>query len=137
MIDVMNDDAFLAAFEACTIPNHAFRHREHVRVAWLYLRRDGREAGEEAVVHGIQRFAAAHGATGLYNDTLTRFWVRLIAHHIDLAPSIESFDGFIARFQPLLDTGLTYRHYSRELLSSDAAKRQWANPDIRSFPWAR
>ena len=26
---------FLARFEAATIPNSAFRHRDHLRMAWL------------------------------------------------------------------------------------------------------
>jgi hypothetical protein len=136
MVDLLDDRTFLAAFEACAIPNHAFRHREHVRMAWLYLRRDGAEQGEQKVVDGIQRFAAAHGATQLYNDTLTRFWARLIQHHIDLDASLADFNAFITRYPRLLDSGLAFRHYSRDLLFSEPARRQWLDPDLRPFPGA-
>jgi hypothetical protein len=35
----MTDDAFLSAFEACTLDPQHFNHRGHVRLAWLYLQR--------------------------------------------------------------------------------------------------
>ncbi len=35
----MTDAEFVAAFESCALPAQAFRHRDHVRLAWLYLRR--------------------------------------------------------------------------------------------------
>jgi hypothetical protein len=35
----MNDDEFLATFEACTLSNQEFHHADHVRLAFLYLRR--------------------------------------------------------------------------------------------------
>ena len=34
----MNDRAFIDAFERCALPNGSFHHRDHVRLAWLYLR---------------------------------------------------------------------------------------------------
>ena len=33
----LSDAAFLAAFEACTLAAGAFRHYDHIRLAWLYL----------------------------------------------------------------------------------------------------
>ena len=40
------------------------------------------EAGA-AVADGIRRFAAARGQDRLYHETLTRFWVRIVAHCAD------------------------------------------------------
>ena len=74
------DDEFLRAFFGLTLPNSEFHHRDHLRLAWLAVRRHGPDAAEEAVVGGIQRFAAHHGHITLYHDTMTRFWVRLVAH---------------------------------------------------------
>ncbi len=31
------DEEFRQSLERCTIPNHAFRHRDHLRLAWIYL----------------------------------------------------------------------------------------------------
>ena len=32
------DDEFRRSFERCEIPNDEFRHRDHLRLAWIYLR---------------------------------------------------------------------------------------------------
>jgi len=58
---------FLSAFEVGEIPNAGFRHRDHLLMAWLYLRRDGTERGSESIVAGIKRFAAAKGVPEKYN----------------------------------------------------------------------
>jgi len=36
----MTDDELITCFEAQQDPPGGFHHREHVRVAWVYLRRD-------------------------------------------------------------------------------------------------
>ena len=35
----MTDDEFAAALEALTLPPSGFRHADHVRLAWIYLKR--------------------------------------------------------------------------------------------------
>ena len=34
----MTESEFVAAFEDASLPETAFRHRDHVRLAWIYLR---------------------------------------------------------------------------------------------------
>ncbi len=85
----MDDAQFLAAFESAAIPNAAFRHHAHLRMAWLYVRRDGPEVGAARIREGIQRFAAAHGLPHLYHETVTGFWTRLMAHAVDAFPELD------------------------------------------------
>jgi hypothetical protein len=86
-----SDREFLPAFEAATIPNAAFRHHDHLRMAWLYLRRDGATLGAARVHAGLRRFAAARGVAHAYHETLTAFWTRLMAH------AVETLDSPVAR----------------------------------------
>src|ERR1043165_6844264 len=37
--DDMTDDDFVRAFESYELPPDSFRHKQHLRLAWLYLRR--------------------------------------------------------------------------------------------------
>jgi hypothetical protein len=130
----MNDQEFLAAFEAGTLPPHEFPHRAHIRMAWLVLRRDGWEPGFENIRAGIQHFAGAHGATRKYHESITRFWALLVLHAISLDPGISDFEAFAAAYPHLLDTRIIARHYSRDLLGSDAARHTWVEPDLEALP---
>ena len=76
----MTDQEFLHAFESGRIPPAEFHHRDHLRLAWVQVRKLGAEQAAGAVAEGIGRFAGAHGQHRLYHETLTRFWVRIVAH---------------------------------------------------------
>jgi hypothetical protein len=129
-----DDQAFLRAFEAGTLPNAAFHHRDHLRLTWLYLRRDGPEVGAERLIDGLRHFAAAHGAADRFHLTLTRFWIRLVQHLMEVFPGVRYFEDLLAAFPPVADKALVYRHYSSARLSSPAARQGWVGPDLRPLP---
>jgi hypothetical protein len=129
-----DDSAFLAAFESGSVPNSAFHHRDHIRLAWLYLRRDGPEAGARNVSNAILRFATAHGAAGRFHVSMTTFWVRLVQHVMSTVPGMRTFDELMCAFPLLADKQAVYRHYSRDLLNSPAARQTWLAPDLRPLP---
>jgi hypothetical protein len=54
---LLPDDEFLRAFFGLTLSNSEFRHRDHLRLAWLAVRRHGAGVAEEVVTAGIRRFA--------------------------------------------------------------------------------
>ena len=43
------DEQFLAAFEAGQIANQNFHHRDHLRLAWIQVRRLGLDRASDAV----------------------------------------------------------------------------------------
>lgn len=85
------------------------------------------------MTRGIQHFAAHHGSADRYNDTMTRFWVRVIGLGISRHAEL-TFEELPAAEPHLLDKSLPFRHWSRERMDSDAAKRQWVEPDLRPVP---
>ena len=127
---MLSDAAFLEAFEAGTLG--PFHHRDHLRMAWLYLRADP-EAAEERVLDGLRHFAAVTGASSLFHDTLTRFWVRFV-RHVAEAGGAATFDDLFTIFPRLMDQSLPERHYRRETLWSPAARQSWVGPDLLPLP---
>jgi hypothetical protein len=125
----LSDDEFLAAFHSCRLTTAEFRHADHLRLAWLHLRREPLEQALASVRAGIQAFAAFHGATGLYHETITQAWVRLVATHDE-----PSFSAFLSANESLLNKDLLHRFWSPELLASEAAKREWVPPDRQPLP---
>jgi hypothetical protein len=126
----VSDEQFLQAFEDGTLPKDDFTHAAHVRLAWICLRRDGFEAGSARVIRGIRAFAALHGATGLYHETVTRAWLALVAAADDRAPS---FEAFLAAAPQLRGRALD-RHYAPETLASDDARSRFVAPDREPLP---
>jgi hypothetical protein len=127
----MTDQEFLDALESGRLFPADFHHRDHLRLASLYVNRLGLEAGAAAVAGAIRRFAGAHGHHSHYHETLTRFWVRIVAH-----ASQASFDATLARHPMLLRKDLPLQHWSRETLYGDAAREAWVQPDLMPLPFA-
>ena len=129
------DDAFLNAFRACQLPPGAFNHRNHLRVAWLHLRRFPLDEAIERTCSGIAQYAAHLGATDRYHRTLTEALIRLMAH-AGASDTSLSFADFLARTPAL--TGdcrtLIARHYSPELLSRPEARYNFLAPDRHPLP---
>jgi hypothetical protein len=131
----VTDDEFLRAFFSLSLPNAAFHHRDHLRLTWLVVRRDGAAAAYGLVSAGIRRFAEAHGHADRYHETLTGFWVRMVAHAAVDALGIEDFNDFVRSYPLLLDPQLPLRHWSREVLFGAAARAAWLEPDLLSLPF--
>jgi hypothetical protein len=129
------DHAFVEAFHAGQIANQNFHHRDHLRLAWVQIHRLGLDNASEAVTAAIRGFAAHHGSADRYNDTLTRFWLRVMAAGIGRHPEM-TFDQLLAAEPHLLDKTLPFRHWSRERLTGPEAKRAWVDPDLAQLPVA-
>jgi hypothetical protein len=132
---MLSDDEFLHAFFGLTIANSEFHHRDHLRLAWLAVRRHGVVVAEDVVAAGIRKFAAHHSHGPAYHDTMTRFWVRLVGHAVSDRPEIVDFDEFLATYPLLLDKNIPLRHWSREAMFGAAARAAWRDPDMAALPF--
>jgi hypothetical protein len=72
--------ALVSAFENATIPASEFTHAAHIAVALSYLDSFPPEEALRRMREKIRFFAAHHGVTNLYHETLTTFWIRLLKH---------------------------------------------------------
>lgn len=130
----MEDREFLELFHAGSLPSEEFRHRGHLRLAWLVLSRHRRDEAESIVAREIWKFAVSNGASGRYHNTLTHFWVRLVAHAMENAPEAGNIDALLAVFPFLLDKNLPYRHWRGETFNSEQARAGWAEPEVVPLP---
>jgi hypothetical protein len=127
-------DPDLLTLERIMRSRGGFGHREHLELAWSFLRRYPVEVAASSVVSAIRHVAGLHGGLDRYHETRARAWVRLVALHIDSAGAGDSFDAFIAVNRGLLERGLLERHYSPALLRSERARAAWTEPDLRALP---
>ena len=134
MNGIMTDDEFVRGFEGCVLASDAFHHRDHVRLAWIYL---GRYPALEALarfVEGLKRFATFHSHPGLYHETITWAFLFLIHERMADAPDGEAWEEFAARNPDLFawKPSILDRYYDPETLRSDRARRVFVLP-LREF----
>jgi len=132
----LSDDDFIARFEDCTLPNSAFHHRDHVRLAWLYLRREPPLSALTRFVESLKRFAHANGHDGLYHETITWAYLFLVHERMATGPEGETWEDFAARNPDLLTwrPSILGAYYREETLASELARRVFLMPDKPAQP---
>lgn len=128
----MTDAELLAGFEDGSL--EPFHHPDHVRVAWLYLRREPLLAAANRFVADLHRFATAKGQPGLYHETITLAFLFLIRERMLAAE--EPFEDFAARNPDLLrwKPSALDRYYRPETLASERARAAFLLPDRLAQP---
>ncbi|MGD9906047.1 MAG: hypothetical protein AB7U83_21455 [Vicinamibacterales bacterium] len=125
-----DDQARVDAFRAGTLGTDAFHHRDHVRMAWLYVHAHGLEPAVARFTADLRAFAAAKGVPGLYHATITVAYLALIAERIAATPD-RSWEAFAAAHGDLLrwKPSILDDYYSAERLWSEAARARFLLPD--------
>jgi hypothetical protein len=127
----MTDQELLEQFERGTLPNECFHHREHVRVAFLYLSEYPVLEALQAFSNALRRFAAVHGKPQLYHETITWAYIFLIRERMARAGTRQSWDEFASCNADLLTwgNGLLQEYYRQETLATDLARTIFIFPD--------
>jgi hypothetical protein len=125
------DADLLASFESGTLEPALFRHAVHVRVAWLYLRRDPLARALERFAADLRRFAARAGKPDLYHETTTWAYFALIRERMEDSGADHSWERFAAANPDLLThrPSVLERYYTKRTLGSERARRTFVLPD--------
>jgi len=134
----VNDDEFIRQFEEHSFPFPQWRHRTHVKLAYLYLVRHGFAAAGVKLREGIRAYNAANnvpeGPTRGYHETVTQFWLHLVAVTVQQYGQAPTGDEFV-ELHPQLGEKKNHRlFYSADLFMSPRAKREFVAPDLTALP---
>jgi hypothetical protein len=126
----LTDEELLRGFEAASLPDDGFGHREHVRVAWMFVKRHGLPDALAEFSAALRRFAAAKGVPQLYHQTITWAFLLLIGERLARQPA-ATWTEFAAQNPDLLSwkPSVLDRHYRSETLWSDLARETFVWPD--------
>jgi hypothetical protein len=128
-------DALIDAFASGTLPKTDWTHQAHLRVGLWHVDRFGADDALLRLRDGIRRLNDSHGTantdSGGYHETITRFFVLVMAQFLDAADRNRPLDDLTAEFITRYPTSdLPLRYYSRERLRSALARRAWIEPDL-------
>jgi hypothetical protein len=137
---VLTDEEFLRQFESAAWPYAEWHHRQHIKVAYLYLRR---YPFTQAQVQMRERIKAYNAAKQLpdsllsgYHDTMTQAWMHLVYFALCESGPAESADAFY-ELHPELWGKKILRFFYTEVFITPEAKANFVPPDRIPFPQSK
>lgn len=126
----MTDGELVEAFEGATLPEHAFGHVDHVRLAWIYLGRLPLLDAIRVYSAGLRRFAETKGSPGKYHETVTWAFLVLVNERLQDGGADLTWPEFAARNPDLLRfrDGALFERYDPSILDSDLARKVFVLP---------
>ena len=122
------------AFENGTIARSDWRHNEHLTVAFYYALNHDFETALTKMRGGIfnllKSFEIDLSKEMPYHETLTVFWMRTIFDLIGNRNKISFVETANEVLQFCADKDLPLKFYSRELLFSDDARKNFVEGDL-------
>lgn len=141
MTNERGDEEFLRSFEDCTLPFAEWRHRAHLKVAYLYLQRVPLDEALMKVRESIKRYNAATNTPETlergYHETITVAWMRLVHFALCERGPAMTAEKFLDREGEFLSKEALLKFYTRERLISWRAKAEFVAPDRAAFPQSR
>jgi hypothetical protein len=129
-------DAFLAAFESCTLPKSEWTHAAHLLTGACYVHGMGREAALEKMRTCVRRYNESVGGknteTSGYHETITVMWIRLLHELLrESAPMDRAQFAHYAveHFKERRDIFREY--YDFDLPGSTEARLRWVEPTLK------
>jgi hypothetical protein len=100
----VDDDALTDAWERGEQLPDGISHAQHVRIAWVLLRRHERTDAVRRLLAGTERACVAHGVPEKFDRALTLRWIKAISETLDRDGHGGSAGQFLAA-HPELGSG--------------------------------
>lgn len=121
-------------FESCELADSDFNHGAHLTVALFYVSSLTVEEALERMREGLFRFLDHYDVDRQkYNETITVFWIRVVHSFLDGRNPGHIADLTNELVEKHGDAKIIFKHYSKELLMSEEARRRWVEPDLRKI----
>lgn len=127
--------AFIDTWERGALPKAAWTHAAHVAVGACYAVRFGGEAfphTKAGILRHNEAVGTANTDTSGYHETLTRFWVEVLAAVTAGLDEWQAACLAVERFGARRDYHAQF--YGYDVVRSVEARRTWQPPDRGPFP---
>lgn len=128
---VLMPDLSIEALEDGSVDPEAFDHEAHIYMGWLYLERFGLTEAIQRFSAALQRLTRRLGIPDKYHETITWFYLLLLAERRASAETQDWFsfrrdnDDLFGRG----DRSILFRYYRRATLAGPKARRLFVLPD--------
>ena len=120
----------IEAFESGSIDADAFDHESHVYITWLYLERYSVSEAIARFTAAIKRLTESLGQANKYHETITWFFMLLIAERRSLAGTCDWLQFRRCNEDVCASPGVILnQYYSRDVLASEQARQSFMLPN--------
>lgn len=134
----MDDAVFYERFLAGQFPAESWKHREHVKAAYLCLRRYALSEATEQMRRGLAALNTSHKAPNEidrgYHETMTMAWMRVVDVTMRVCGAESDSDAFCEKHPHLMQKTLMRLFYSKERIMTWDAKQRFVDPDLAPLP---
>jgi hypothetical protein len=129
-----DERTLIEGLEDHSLPPASLDHATHVKLGWLYLRRDPLLTALDRFRRALQSYVTAHGQAGKYHETITWAYLVLIHERMERHGSAQTWAEFAANNTDLLGHGKSVlaSYYQSDTLTSELARRIFVLPDARA-----
>ncbi len=132
----IEDADFLQSIESCQYSAERFRHREHIRLAYILLTQHGFDDALCRLKVLLLAFLAYNGADkSKYHETMTYAWFLAVRHFMYSSDSACDSERFLHENKILLNQEIMFTHYTRDLIYSEAARERFVKPNLDPIPF--
>jgi hypothetical protein len=129
-------DAFLHAFETCTLPKSEWTHSAHIFTGACLVHTLGESAAIDQMRLSIRRYNESIGGqntpTSGYHESVTVFWIKLLAaFHRESQPTSRANFAALAVEHFAAQRDLFGRFYDFDLAASTEARQRWIPPTLQ------
>jgi uncharacterized protein (TIGR02246 family) len=129
------DLTFAARFSAGGIRPSEFDHRAHLRLAYVHLATHGLDKAVATFREALLSFLERNKVDpGKFHETLTQAWLQAVWHFMHRFGDTANADDFLQKSAVLHDPKIMLTHYSRDVLFSEEARKQFVTPDLDPIP---
>jgi hypothetical protein len=134
--DISEIEVLVKKFLDKSLPKEEWTHAAHLSVGLYFVSKYGPAIAMERMRDCIFTYNEAVGTinsdTGGYHETITRFWVWLLGEYWERTKEktklVNVINGFLN--SELSKKDIFFKFYSRELLFSKEARRNFVKPDL-------
>lgn len=127
-------EAVVRGFETCTTGKDEFPHRDHLALAVWYLNSSSETEAAASMRASLYRFLDRHDCRKNYHETLTLFWIKIVHEALEtLGAELSLLEKTNAIIERLGDSRLVFEFYSKALVESEEARRNWIEPDLKDL----
>jgi len=140
--DISLIDDFVLAFQNKTLPKSEWTHEAHFVTALWHLLKYGFDNATERMRSGIVAYNESVGGrntdTDGYHETITLFYMDVLADFAERHAHLTETDLYRRLLDDeLMDRSFPMNFYSKDVLFSVRARRNWVPPDLRTPAFIR